>query len=328
MENDENCALLVGPPLPNERRSHKDYMHRVGGFAEWLTATGRRWDQPDLPAYREYLLDERQLAPSTVNVHLSTIRARYRVLLEDGTLLDELARWVSESYPPDERQQHIDDALQRIEEVINPAATRVTVKPPDVKYLRLTHEHVKQLLDSPGTRSLVGIRDTAIVALLFTTGIRASELCMLNVPDLYHVLGGEPALHVPPGRGCTERLVPYGGLRWGLEYVNTWLLAAEITDGPVFRGFYKGGRAKRDTRLTTQSLDNILASYPITIKGRAVIIRPMDLRRAYTRTLYQSGLNMAAIAANLGLKNINAVRDYLGSDAQDTRVPPPFKAFD
>jgi hypothetical protein len=48
----------------------------------------------------------------------------------------------------------------------------------------------------------------------------------------------------------------------------------------------------------------------------------MDLRRAYARFLHQSGLNLVDIAANLGLKNINGVRDYIGPSVRVTRIPP------
>jgi hypothetical protein len=52
------------------------------------------------------------------------------------------------------------------------------------------------------------------------------------------------------------------------------------------------------------------------------LICPMDLRRAYARFLHQSGLNLVDIAANLGLKNINGVRDYIGPSVRVTRIPP------
>jgi site-specific recombinase XerD len=320
-KQDPNRALLIAPAPPGDPRAHKDHVHRIGTFADWLTRTHRRWDQPDLADYRAYMLDERKLAPSTVNVHLATIRARYRVLLEAGTLEAELQR-LAEEYPPEERQPVIDAALARIKEAIHPAATRVEVRPPEVKHLYLADEQVRQLLDSPGTGSLMGLRDTALLALLVTTGIRTNEACLLDVPDLDAEFHGQPALHIPAGRGSTERLVPYGGLIWGRECVEDWLKAARIEQGPVFRGFYRGAQYIRPRRLTPTTLDNLLASYPIDIDGKPVIIRAMDLRRVYARTLYRAGLNLAAIAANLGLKNIGLVRDYLGPELDDSRVPP------
>ncbi len=324
MNRDINRDLLVAPPS-DDRQAQKDHDHRVGGFADWLTTTGRRFYQPDLDAYRDHLLKERKLAPSTVNVHLSTIRARYRVLLEDGTLRAALEKAMPKDSTAQERESEIGWHLNEIDQAINPAASRVDVTPPDIRHLQLTQEHVQQLLKRPGTDTLVGKRDTAMLALLATTGIRANELCMLNVPDLYYLYEGKPALHVPPGRGCTERVIPYGGLRWGLDYVNTWLEKAKIWEGPVFRGFYKSGKKVRPTRLTPQALDNILASYPIAILGTSVVIRPMDMRRAYARQLYESGLSLVAIAANLGLKNLNGVRDYLGPAVDVTRIPPSRK---
>jgi hypothetical protein len=48
----------------------------------------------------------------------------------------------------------------------------------------------------------------------------------------------------------------------------------------------------------------------------------MGLRRAYARFLHQSGPNRVDTAANLGLRNINGVRDYIGPTIRVTRIPP------
>lgn len=51
----------------------KDQLHRLSRFARWLDATGCSWYQPDLAAYRDFLLEE-GLARTSVQAHLSTIR--------------------------------------------------------------------------------------------------------------------------------------------------------------------------------------------------------------------------------------------------------------
>jgi site-specific recombinase XerD len=327
LDFEPNHALLVPAILSGEKRRYKDMQNRLGTFASWLTETGRTWEAPDLLTYRNYLLRERGLAPSTVNTHLSAVRVRYRTLLKDGTIRAALNKQFAAHLSPAQREEEIEYVVRRLRREIDPNATRVEVAPPQMEHLRLTPTQIQQLLDQPNQETLVGIRDTAIFALLVCTGIRENELCALDVVDLYCLFDGQPALHVPPGRGCTERLIPYGGLLWGLERVNAWLEAAEIADGPVFRGFYKGGCRVRQTRLSPRALEYILAGYRLEIEGRTTTIRSMDLRRTYARLLYEAGVNPAAIQTNLGLKDSNAVLDYIGEMQPSQRVPPRFDAF-
>ena len=67
----------------------KDEKSRLGFYIDWLAETRRSWYQPDLQAYRDYLLLERTrldkkgarksatLSPQTVLAHLATVRGRY-----------------------------------------------------------------------------------------------------------------------------------------------------------------------------------------------------------------------------------------------------------
>lgn len=93
----------IMPPTPN-----KDEKSRLGYFIEWLCQTGRTWLTPDLPAYLHYLLHERTitdlktgdmrpapLAPTTANVHLATIRGRYKHLLMSNTIREWLYQQVA-----------------------------------------------------------------------------------------------------------------------------------------------------------------------------------------------------------------------------------------
>jgi len=66
----------------------KHARYRLGKFQNWLDATGDKWYQPDLVAYRSYLLEK--YAASTARAHLSTIRARYDGLTRDNTIHDAL----------------------------------------------------------------------------------------------------------------------------------------------------------------------------------------------------------------------------------------------
>src|SRR3972149_3896606 len=75
-----NHAALV------PRDSNKNTVSRLRHYANWLDQNERHWFAPDLAIYRDYLLGERGLAPSSVSAHLSTIRGRYQTLLRDNAV--------------------------------------------------------------------------------------------------------------------------------------------------------------------------------------------------------------------------------------------------
>ena len=77
----------------------------------------------------------------------------------------------------------------------------------------------------------------------------------------------------------------------------------------------------RPSGISVRALEYILASYPIEVDGEEVRIRPMDLRRAYTRSLYESDMELAAIRENLGVQDINTVLDYIGPIPDGNRIP-------
>ncbi len=217
-------------------------------FATWLDAQRRPWHQPDLAAYRDYLLERGSaksgpLAPSIVGAHLSTVRARYRELARDR---DRLYAIVSQQTDdPLLRKALVDEMVARIENAIAPETAPVAVKTsqdtPDTAHLRLTAAQASALMAAPGLDSLPALRDTSLISLMLCTGIREAELRGLDVADLRQRIGGELALHVRQGKGCKERLVPYGELDWVLAIVEAWLQAAGIPGGAVFRGIWRGG---------------------------------------------------------------------------------------
>lgn len=322
MHMDTNHHLLVDTLPRDNERSYKYYKHRLTLFAQWLTDTNRRWDTPDLDVYRHYLLDKRDLAPSTVNSHLSTIRTRYRVLLKDGTLRAAAEELVDDPIQIENLLSRLYSALFAQDILIR--HERGTGPTPQ----RLKAAHLIALLNAPDTNTPVGQRDQALIALLFTTGLREFEVCALQVEDLYHESGRKPALHVPSGRGCAERLIPYDRLVWGRTLVERWLKNAGISKGPVFRGFYRGGRTVRQTGLSVRAVEYILAAYPLDVDDGQIVVRVMDLRRAYARLLYEAGLELEDIMSNLGLKDSNALLDYIGGRDASLDTPSGVDLFD
>jgi len=98
----------------------------------------------------------------------------------------------------------------------------------DSAHLRLTTAQANALLAAPGTETIMGIRDTALIAMMLCTGVREAELCALDVDDLREHYEGELALHIRKGKGLKARLVPYGELNWALSIVDSWMVMAGV----------------------------------------------------------------------------------------------------
>ena len=307
----------------------KDTTHRVNKFLAWMKEQGLALHSPDMAAYRDYLLES--YAPSSVQAHLSTVRNQYKRLAKDNATREGLYQ-VAPGETAADRKAFVDEVLIRMMNAANADSARVkVVKHQDVAdsaHIRLTREQAEALLRAPGVDTLAGLRDTAIIALLLCTGIREAELRALDVDDLRQELGGELALHVRKGKGAKARLIPYGELNWCLVIVDRWLGAAGIDAGPVFRGFYKGGKRLRPGRMTTRSVRRIIPSYPVAINGEMVQVKPHDLRRTYARRLYEAGTDTLAIQQNLGHAISRTTEGYIGTLDADSRRAPGVYSFD
>jgi site-specific recombinase XerD len=311
--------------------ANKDIRYRLNKFTRWIAAQGCGWHEPDLVAYRDHLLNT--YAPSTVQAHLSTIRGRYREILQDNTTRDVLYRLASQTAEsPADRKALVDELLTRIENDIDPGRSSVKTTTrqdrPDSQHLRLTSEQASALMAAPGLGTLEGLRNTAAISTMLCTGVREAELSALMVQDLRQRLGGELALHVRKGKGRKERLIPYGELSWVLAIVDRWLAVARIEKGYVFRGLYKGGRQLRPGRFSVRAIQYILASYPIMVDGELVTVRPHDLRRTYARLLYEAGVDLVAIQQNLGHADVKTTLGYIGTLDAGRRRAPAIYSFD
>jgi site-specific recombinase XerD len=329
----ENRAVLM-PATPD-----KDDQSRLGFYLEWLELTKRSWHQPDLAAYRDYLLHERKrpkglkselkparLSATSAQAHLATIRGRYTTLLRDNSLREKLYDLTPYEAGPADKKALVDELLTRLQNATHPSTavipTIVKQDEEDAVHLRLKPHEVRELLRQPGIRGLRGLRDTSIIALLVCTGIREAELVMLDINDLRQRLGGELAIRVRDGKGGKQRLIPYGPLDWCLLYVERWLELAKIQTGAVFRGFYKGNKNVRKTRITERSVNLILNSYLITVDGQLRDVKPHDLRRTYARNAYEQGMDLERIRQNLGHESIQTTLTYIGALSVEQRRPP------
>jgi integrase/recombinase XerC len=190
----------------------------------------------------------------------------------------------------------------------NPAAS---VRTPKLeKYLppHLTVDETFALIDSIPAGDVMHARDRAIIEVLYSTGIRVSELVGLNRNDLELNLG---ILKVQ-GKGKKERIVPIG--KKAREALEQYLEKSEhlpntrhqdttqAADAAVFLN-HSGGR------LTARSIARLIDKY-IRHCGLQRNISPHSLRHSFATHMLNAGADLRAIQELLGHENLSTTQRY------------------
>jgi len=166
----------------------------------------------------------------------------------------------------------------------------------------LSEAQVEALLAAPDVETPLGLRDRAMLELLYASGLRVSELVSLKT---VHVSFVECALRVT-GKGAKERLVPFGeeALRWIERYVadaRPAILGARTSDALFVTGL--GGP------MTRQMFWKLLRALAV----RAGIVAPLSphtLRHAFATHLLNHGADLRAVQMLLGHADISTTTIY------------------
>ncbi len=166
----------------------------------------------------------------------------------------------------------------------------------------LTLEEVDHLLGAPDSSSPLGVRDAAMVELLYATGLRVSELVSLKVRDLNHDVGYVTCV----GKGRKERLVPMG--RNASQQVRVYLESARpaLLQGRSQAALFLNSRGGPMSR---QGFWKILKKY-----GRAAGLRrtlsPHVLRHSFATHLLERGADLRSVQMMLGHADISTTQIY------------------
>lgn len=315
----DNTAVLL--PV----NAGKDATSRLNRFAGWLDDHGATWYNPDLATYRDDLLEAYK--PTSASAHLSTIRARYKSIIADNTTRDALFTLAAHNTDDLlERKAFVDEMLTRLQNAVNPIHSSVKTESKQDRVsseeLRLTPAQAGALMRKPGTDTLRGLRDTAILALALATGLREAELAALTVDDLrqHGSDGATLGVYVRQGKGAKSRFVPYGDNEQVLTVVDKWLSAAGITSGRVFRGFRHHSKTVTEG-MTTRAIQDIFKAYPVMVSGNLRPVKPHDARRTYAKLQFDAGMDINALRQNLGHSNLATTLHYIGDVELSKRKP-------
>lgn len=167
----------------------------------------------------------------------------------------------------------------------------------------LALEDIDALLEAPDVTTPKGLRDRALIEVLYATGLRVSELVGLRLADLRTNEGFLKCV----GKGHKERIVPIGdtAAEWVLRYIAEArpVLAGKKTSPWVFVNARDGGRLSR------LGFWKILKSYGrrAGVRGR---LSPHVLRHSFATHLLERGADLRAIQAMLGHADLSTTQIY------------------
>ncbi|WP_462173556.1 tyrosine recombinase XerC [Pseudoalteromonas xiamenensis] len=228
---------------------------------------------PELVRRYSMSLRAKQLNPRSINVKLSCIRSLYKFL-----------------------QRRQDDISNPAQGLKGPKFQKPLPKNLDV-------DQMAQLLEIQEEDELA-LRDKAMMELMYSSGLRISELVNVNVHD---IRDGEIRV---VGKGSKERVVPVG--RKALEAIQAWM--------PIREHFIHPGElalfvSKRKTRISVRHVRARMKTWGIR-QGISTPIHPHKLRHSFASHVLESSGDLRAVQEMLGHSSLSATQVYTHVDFQ------------
>ena len=258
-------AVLASLRSPESQRS---YRHGIDEFVFWYCSEPRlSFNKTVVTRYRIHL-EDRHLAPGTVNVRLAAVRRLAYEAADTGLLSPELAA-----------------GIRRVK-----GSKKLGIRLGNW----LTVNEARSLCQIPDTRTLKGKRDRAMLAVLLGCGLRRRELTDLT---LDHLQRREEhwAIVDLVGKGGHIRTVPVPG--WVKQAIDDWLRMARVTEGRIFRRVCRTGMAW-GTEMTEKVVWHVVKEYA----GQLGIskLAPHDLRRSCARLCHSAVANWSRFSSYSG----------------------------
>ena len=270
------------------------YERDLRRLADFLAARRGGDEPPDVDAISEtdilsHLAELRGsgLHPRSVARATSAIRALFRYLRGRGDLVDD------------------------------PTALIATARPPTALPDVLTIEEVDRLLETPAVDDTRGLRDRAMLSLLYATGMRVTELIKVRVTDVQL----ERGVVLASGKGRKQRMIPFG------EDARLWVDRYQRDARPTLAGIAGRQGTKPPAELflthlgramTRQGFWKLIKRYAL-LAGIRVTISPHKLRHSFATHLIAGGADLRSVQAMLGHVDIATTQIYTHVDREELK---------
>lgn len=265
----------------------RNYHHYLVRFKNWLKQVSpnllndvTKINLETIRKYRLYLsrlrdVHNEPLSRATQNYHITAIRAFFRYLIKR------------------------DIKVLAPEKIDLPKAESRSLK-------FLNREQIETLLAQPDTSHIIGLRDKAILEVLFSTGLRVAELAKLN-RDQINLKTKEFGVI---GKGGRARVVflSDSACHWLSEYLK----ARKDDFKPLFIRYSQGvdsTKSGEKMRLTTRSIERVVEKY-VKMAGLPIKATCHTLRHSFATDLLQAGADLRSVQELLGHKNIATTQVY------------------
>ena len=254
--------------------------------------------QRDLKQYLSFILDKGVAALTDISqMH---IREYIRNLNEKGLAASSIARNFSSI-----RSYH---KFLSAEQYVNENPTLVLTSPKAPKKLPdvLMEEEISAIINAVVDSSQFRWRDKAIIEMLYSCGLRVSELCDLSLNNLYL---DDDIIRIM-GKGSKERLLPIGGR--AKQFLNQYLIHSR----PGFqkdKGSSSVFLSRNGNPLTRAMINNILNKW-VQTAGITKPVSPHTLRHSFATHLLEGGADLRFVQALLGHSDISTTQIYTHLD--------------
>ena len=271
---DQFCNFLV-VEKGLSKKTLEAYSRDLVRYRQFLAQQNKgSFTEQDTPFILKYLIHLRKsgLAARSRARHLVAIRGFYRFLVQEKILRHDPAR------------------------LVDLPKTRLTL--PDV----LSREDIERLLEAPDTDKPLGVRDAAMLELLYAAGLRVSELIHVKLQDINLEAGFVRIF----GKGAKERVVPIG--MQAKEKIANYL--ESVRPKQLKQGsspFVFIARAARP--MTRQGFWKLLRRYALKA-GLHKKITPHSLRHSFASHLLEGGADLRAVQVMLGHVDISTTQIY------------------
>ncbi|MDI7741460.1 site-specific tyrosine recombinase XerD [Lysinibacillus fusiformis] len=287
-----------------------DYLHFLQVERQLSTNTLSSYRR-DLESYIEHLHKELALT-SFKQVERTHILLHLEALRNQGIAARTIARHISSI-----RSFHqflLREKLADTDPTIHLEMPQIEQKLPKV----LSIDEIDQLVGAPDRSKPQGIRDVAMLELLYGTGMRISELIGLNLEDVHLTMGFVRVF----GKGGKERIVPLG--KSAISAIDAYLQNARSKlqgSYPKTEAFFINQRGKR---LTRQGCWKLLKEHATKADIKKEIT-PHTLRHSFATHLIENGADLRAVQEMLGHADISTTQIY--THISKTRLSEVYKQF-